>query len=55
MSLQFIQKAKTKSTVSINPQNSYSVYTSEDIRQIEMKLLIPGYTWSKKFKYSEDN
>ena len=52
MSLQFIQKAKTKSTVSINSQNSYSVYTSEDIKNIEMKMLIPGYTWSKKFKFN---
>lgn len=34
LQLQFIQRAKTKSTVSVQAQRSYSVFTSEDITTV---------------------
>ena len=53
--LQFIQKAKTKSTVAVPAQRSYSVFTSEDITTIEIKAYANGYTWSTRFRYNPDN
>ena len=54
LNLQFILKAKTKSTVSIPPQQSHSIFTSEDINALEIKATAVGYTWSKKFKYRQE-
>ncbi len=31
LSLQFLQKAKLKSTVAVPPQQAYSIFTAEDV------------------------
>lgn len=41
--------------MTINAQQSYSVFTSEDIHTLELKAYIAGYSWSGKFKYHLEN
>jgi hypothetical protein len=54
LNLQFILKAKTKSTITVNSQQSYSIFTSEDVGALEIKATVAGYTWSKKFKFRQE-
>jgi hypothetical protein len=55
LNLQFLQKAKLKSTVTVAPQQSYSIFTAEDVKTLEVKATVQGFTWSKKFKYRQDH
>jgi hypothetical protein len=51
LNLQFLQKAKLKSTITVPAQQSYSIFTAEDVRSLELKATTAGFTWSKKFKH----
>lgn len=52
--MQFLKKAKTIFTKSLEQQSTHEVYSSEAIQNLEFKILINGYSWSKKFKYNEE-
>ncbi len=52
--LQFLNKAKTISTKPVGPQSTHEVCASEDISVLNFKILIPGYSWSKKFGFKPE-
>lgn len=53
--LQFVAKAKTKHTKTILSQYTHQVCASENIEEMQFRLNIDGYGWSKLFSYKDNN